>query len=87
MPEGSGAIKGQFYIPTLMPCYYCASAVVQFRFKKVVAAEAKNFAGAQAFLEEQGVEVIDLDLDEARQIMADFINKHPELWKEDIGEM
>lgn len=82
-----GSFRGTILYSTLMPCYYCAGAAVQFGIKKVIAAEAKNFAGARTFLEEHGVEVVNLDLDEARQAMADFINNHPELWKEDIGEL
>ncbi len=70
---------------TLMPCYLCAGAIVQFGIPKVIAGEAATFVGAQAFMEEQGVEVINLDLDECKQLMTDFINRFPQLWYEDIG--
>ena len=70
---------------TLMPCYLCAGAIVQFGIPKVIAGEAATFVGAQAFMEEQGVEVINLDLDECKQLMTDFINRSPQLWYEDIG--
>ncbi len=43
---------------TLMPCYLCAGAVVQFGIKKVVAGEAETFAGAQQFLKSNGVKVV-----------------------------
>ncbi len=72
---------------TLMPCYLCAGAVVQFGIGKVVAGESANFAGAREFLESHGVEVIDLDLDLCRTMMATFIEAHPDLWNEDIGEL
>jgi cytosine deaminase len=72
---------------TLMPCYLCAGAVVQFGIKKVIAAESETFAGTRAFMEEHGVEVIDLDLDECKQMMYDFIKNNPTLWNEDIGEL
>ena len=71
---------------TLMPCYLCAGAVVQFGIKKVVAGESETFAGARAFMIEHGVEVVDLDLDECKRLMRDFIQERPELWNEDIGE-
>lgn len=72
---------------TLMPCYLCAGAVVQFGIKKVVAGESVNFEGAKEFMESHGVEVVDLDLDECKSMMSDFIKEKPELWYEDIGEL
>ncbi len=70
---------------TLMPCYLCAGAVVQFGIKKVIAGESNTFAGARDFMESHGVEVIDLNLEECQQMMSDFIQQHPQLWNEDIG--
>jgi cytosine/creatinine deaminase len=72
---------------TLMPCYLCAGAVVQFGIKKVIAGESKTFPGAQEFMEAHGVEVIDLDLPLCKQLMQDFIQGNPSLWQEDIGEL
>jgi cytosine/creatinine deaminase len=71
---------------TLMPCYLCAGAVVQFGIKKVIVGESETFAGAKEFMESHGVEVIDLNLDECKQIMRKFIQEKPELWNEDIGK-
>ncbi len=72
---------------TLMPCYLCAGAVVQFGIKKVVAGEAKTFTGARAFMESHGVEVIDLELEVCQKLMQEFIAQHPRLWFEDIGQL
>ena len=71
---------------TLMPCYLCAGAVVQFGIKKVIAGESKTFPGARDFLESHGVEVIDLDLAECQELMGEFIQRNPLLWNEDIGK-
>ncbi|WP_250121722.1 nucleoside deaminase [Chroococcidiopsis sp. CCMEE 29] len=71
---------------TLMPCYLCAGAVVQFGIKKVIAGESETFSGAKEFMESHGVEVINLDLDECKQLMREFIQKNPQLWDEDIGK-
>lgn len=71
---------------TLMPCYLCAGAVVQFGIKKVIAGESDTFSGAKEFMESHGVEVINLDLDECKQLMREFIQKNPQLWDEDIGK-
>lgn len=72
---------------TLMPCYLCAGAVVQFGIKKVFVGESETFAGAEEFMESHGVEVIDFNLDECKQLMKKFIQSNPELWNEDIGEL
>ncbi len=71
---------------TLMPCYMCAGAVVQFRIKKVVVGEAENFEGAPEFMLQQGVEVVNLNDQECINMMSGFIKNRPELWFEDIGE-
>ncbi len=72
---------------TLMPCYLCAGASVQFGIKKVIAGEDETFSGAREFMESHGIEVINLNLDECKNLMRDFIEKNPELWFEDIGEL
>jgi creatinine deaminase len=72
---------------TLMPCFLCAGAVVQFGIKKVLVGESETFSGAREFMESPGVEVINLNLDECKQLMEKFIQSKPELWKEDIGEL
>ena len=80
-----GNYKDTTLYSTLMPCYLCAGAVVQFGIKKVIVGESQTFAGAKEFMESHAVEVIDLDLDECKRLMSDFIYKHPHLWNEDIG--
>jgi cytosine deaminase len=71
---------------TLMPCYLCSGAVVQFKVPRVVVGEADTLPGGPEFMRQHGVEVVNLDLDECKQLMRDFIAAHPKLWKEDIGE-
>ena len=80
-----GSFAGTVIYSTLMPCYLCSGAVVQFKIPKVIVGESKTFAGGREFMESHGAEVIDLDLDECKQLMADFIQRHPEIWNEDIG--
>ena len=72
---------------TLMPCFLCAGAVVQFGIRKVVVGESRTFSGASEFLESRGVEVIDLNLAKCKNLMRKFIQTNPELWKEDIGRL
>jgi len=72
---------------TLMPCYLCAGAVVQFGIAKVVVGESRTFSGAKDLMVAHGVDVVDLDLDECTQMMRQFIASNAELWNEDIGEL
>ena len=72
---------------TLMPCYLCAGAIVQFSIKKVVVGESENFSGAKDFLTSHGVKVVDLNLNECKQLMKKFIQDNLDLWNEDMGEL
>ncbi len=80
-----GSYRGTTLYSTLMPCYLCAGAIVQFGIKKVYAGESETFSGAKEFMEQHGVEVIDMNLEECKTLMKDFIAEKPELWNEDIG--
>ena len=81
-----GSYKDTILYSTLMPCYLCAGAVVQFGIKKVVAGESKTFRGAADFMKQHNVEVLDMNNTECIEMMKEFIAKQPGLWKEDIGE-
>ena len=82
-----GSYKNSVLYSTLMPCYLCAGAIVQFGIKKVYAGESETFSGAKEFMESHGVEVINLNLDECKNMMKEFITENPKLWNEDIGEL
>jgi cytosine deaminase len=73
-------------VTTLAPCWYCSGLVRQFRIGKLVVGESRTFAGGVGWLRESGVEVIDLDNRDCRELMETFIAKHPDIWNEDIGE-
>lgn len=70
---------------TLMPCYLCAGAVVQFGIPRVVVGESVNFSGSKDFLEERGVDVVDLALPGCIAMMQEYIAANPRIWSEDIG--
>lgn len=82
-----GSFKDTVIYSTLMPCYMCAGTIVQFKIPKVIVGESRNFEGAKEFMQQHGVEVIDLDLPECIDMMKDFIDNNPEIWNEDIGEL
>ncbi len=81
-----GNYKDTVLYSTLSPCYLCSGAAVQFGIKKVVIGESETFPGAKEFLQSHGIEVVDLDLKECKDLMYEFIEKFPKLWNEDIGE-
>ncbi len=71
---------------TLMPCYLCAGAIVQFGIKKVIVGESDTFKGAKEFMVSHDIEVRNLDLLECKQLMREFIQQNSSLWNEDIGK-
>jgi len=81
-----GSYKDMTLYSTLMPCYLCAGAVVQFGIKRVIVGEDTTFPGAEAFMKEHGVEVTNLQSQECIDLMTTFIEQYPKLWNEDIGE-
>jgi cytosine/creatinine deaminase len=74
-------------VTTLAPCWYCSGLIRQFGIGTVVVGESRTFAGGIDWLrDEAGVTVIDLDSDACRDLLQGFIDEHPEIWDEDIGE-
>jgi creatinine deaminase len=73
-------------VTTLAPCWYCSGLVRQFRIGTLVVGESRNFPGGLDWLRENGVHVVDLDNRECREMLAEYIVAHPEVWREDIGE-
>jgi cytosine deaminase len=74
-------------VTTLAPCWYCSGLIRQFRIGKVIVGESRTFYGGIDWLREHGVEVIDMGSDECQQLLRSFIEPHPDIWNEDIGEM
>jgi len=74
-------------VTTLAPCWYCSGLIVQFGIAAVVVGESKTFPGALPWLSERGIEVVDLDSKECRELLESYIAAHPEVWNEDIGEV
>lgn len=89
--QNAGRISAKDYAratiySTLSPCAMCTGAIMLYKIPRVVIAENQTFKGCEDYMRSEGVEVINLDLSEAKQLMNDFIHKHPECWNEDIGE-
>ena len=77
--------RNTIMVTTLAPCWYCSGLIVQFGIGAVVVGESRTFQGGVDWLREKGIEVIDLDSSECRELLESYIAAHPEIWNEDIG--
>jgi len=82
----TGGYIGTTLYSTMMPCYLCAGAAVQFGIRRVVAGEAESAPEARTFMESFGIEVVDLNQSEAKELLAEFIRRRPGLWEEFLAE-
>jgi len=87
--ENAGRLKAADYqkceiYSTLSPCAMCTGAILLYKIPTVVIGENKTFKGPESY-SKKFVTLINLDLPECKQLMADFIAASPGLWNEDIG--
>jgi len=78
--------RGMTMVATLAPCWYCSGLIRQFGFSKLVVGESRNFQGGLSWLRSLGLPIIDLDSSECVSLLEDYIRRHPDVWREDIGE-
>lgn len=71
---------------TLSPCTMCTGAILLYGIKRVVVGENETFVGGEGTLVRHGVEVVNLDNAQCKDLMKRFIAAHPDIWNEDIGE-
>jgi cytosine deaminase len=71
---------------TLSPCDMCTGAILLYGIPRVVMGENRTFVGGEDLLRSRGVEVVNLDSDECYDLLQGFVQDHPEIWNEDIGE-
>jgi len=71
---------------TLSPCDMCSGAILLYKIPLVVVGENRTFSGPEGYLRSRGVTIHILDNPICIAMMDQFINDHPDLWKEDIGE-
>ncbi|WP_438862929.1 nucleoside deaminase [Neptunicella sp.] len=89
--ENVGRLKAADYkkatlYSTLSPCDMCSGTALLYGIPKIVIGENKTFKGPEDYVRSRGVDVTVLDDPQCQQLMSDFIQHHPELWNEDIGE-
>ena len=71
---------------TLSPCAMCSGAIVLYGIPRVIAGENRSFVGEEAWLRSRGVSVEVVQDADCVALMREFMQTHPELWNEDIGE-
>ncbi len=89
--ENAGRLKASDYrravlYSTLSPCDMCSGAILLYGIPRIVVGENRTFQGPEGYVRSRGVDIVVVNNEECQRLMADFINKHPELWNEDIGE-
>ena len=83
----TGGYHNTILYSTLMPCYLCAGAVVQFGIKKVFVGEEKSAPAARDFMLSHGIEVVNLEIAECREMMEEYMHKNGKLWDEFLSEL
>ena len=71
---------------TLSPCSMCSGAILLYGIPRVIVGEHRTFMGEEELLRSRGVRVDVVDDERCVALMRQFIEVHPELWNEDIGE-
>ena len=71
---------------TLSPCSMCSGAILLYGIPRVIVGENQTFMGEEELLRARGVSVEVLQDGRCIDLMKTFIERHPELWNEDIGE-
>lgn len=87
--ENTGKLKGTDYkrctlYTTLVPCQMCTGLILLYKIPKVVAGENETFPGPEDYLEEYGVELVNLDLYECKELIAEYIRRNQGVWDEEI---
>ncbi|MDD5585210.1 MAG: nucleoside deaminase [Candidatus Omnitrophica bacterium] len=89
--ENAGRLKASDYCKciiysTLSPCDMCTGAILLYKIPLIVIGENETFKGPQIYSQKRGTKIINLNIEECKDMMRNFIKTNPKLWNEDIGE-
>jgi len=87
--ENAGKLKGADYrrctlYTTLVPCEMCTGLILLYKIPKVVVGENETFPGPEDYLRDHGVELVNLDREECKNLIAQYIRDHPGDWDLEI---
>ena len=71
---------------TLSPCSMCSGAILLYGIPHVIIGENQTFLGEEELLRSRGVSLEVVNDAACLRLMKQFIDAHPDLWNEDIGE-
>lgn len=77
----ASAYTGSTMYTTLSPCDMCTGACILYKVARVVVGENKTFMGGEDYLRSRGIEVVVLDSEECKELMATFIREKPAVWQ------
>jgi len=89
--ENAGRLPASVYArsvlyTTLSPCAMCSGAILLYGIRRVVIGENITFHGEEELLRGRGVSIDVVQDTRCIEMMRRFIQEHPALWNEDIGE-
>jgi cytosine/creatinine deaminase len=89
--ENAGRLSAPVYArsvlyTTLSPCAMCSGAILLYGIPRVVIGENVTFQGEEELLRARGVSIEVVQDARCIEMMRQFIERHPALWNEDIGE-
>ena len=89
--ENAGRLPAAVYAAsvlytTLSPCAMCSGAILLYGIPRVVIGENITFQGEEELLRGRGVLIEVVHDTRCIEMMRRFIEEHPVLWNEDIGE-
>jgi len=87
--ENAGRLRGKDYkkctlYTTLSPCEMCSGVILLYKIPKVVIGENNTLKGPEEYLKEKGVELINLNMDECRELMKKYIEINPDIWNMEL---
>ncbi|GMF07243.1 unnamed protein product [Ambrosiozyma monospora] len=88
--ENAGRLPATIYAEctlytTLSPCNMCTGSALLFKIPRIVLGENETFLGGESYLEQNGVEVVNVHDDGCKELLQKFIKERPSDWNEDIG--
>jgi cytosine/creatinine deaminase len=83
--QPAAVYRSSILYTTLSPCAMCSGAILLYGIPAIVIGENTTFRGEEDLLLARGVSLTVLQDRSCIEMMARFIDAHPELWNEDIG--
>jgi creatinine deaminase len=66
---------------TVSPCLMCIGGILFVGIRRLVIGDRRSFAGHIKLLLSRGVEVTLLDDSQCYELMAEFMNREPQFWR------